>query len=364
MANNDQERTEQPTYRKKYKARQKGNVPKSSELRSAILILVSAMALKGLGGYFNVRLVSRFVESLGSATSVSVTAVNLPMIVESWLLWSFYLLAPLFLILSIVAIASCGATQGGFVLTTQALSLNLGKLNPIRGAKNLISATTFFNLLRDMVKIIIITFVCYGVVRDTIAIFVTHADIALCDMLSGAGGLVITLLYRSGLVLLALGLIDMAYQKRKYINDLKMSHREIKDEVKESEGDPLVKGRQRSAAQALARKRMMAAVPDADVVLTNPTEYAVALKYDPDTMSAPLVVAKGRRLIAQKIKEIAREAGVPVIENKYLARMLYRLSSIGGEVPVELYRAVAEVISFVYRQKGRMPSAPQTTEAR
>ena len=357
MAENDSERTEQPTHRKKAKARQKGNVPKSSELRSAILILVSAMALKGLGGWFNTRLTGRLFETFVSLGDTAVTEVNVPLLAKSWISWCGVLLTPLFIILSLVAIAASGLTQGGFILSTEALSFNPGRLNPVKGAKNIFSGRMFFNLLRDMLKIAIITIVCYGVIRDTIAVFVTHADIAMSEMLSGAGGLVITLLYRSGLVLLAIGLIDMAYQKRKYTNDLKMSRRDIKDEAKESDGDPLVKGRQRSEAQALVRKRMMSAVPDADVVLTNPTEFAVALKYDPETMSAPIVVAKGRRLIAQKIKEIAREAGVPVIENKYLARMLYRLAPIGGEVPVELYRAVAEVMSFVYRQKGRMPAA-------
>lgn len=357
MAENDHERTEQPTHRKKDKARQKGNVPKSSELRSAVLILASALALKGLGGYFNSRMIAKFAEWFSVVGALPVDEATTPGIVRSWLEWMGALMMPIFIVLSVVAVVSAGLTQGGFVLSTQSLAFNPGRLNPVQGAKNIFSARMFFNLLRDMLKIAIITFVCYGVIRDTVAIFITHADISMADMLSGAGALVVTLLFRAGLVLLALGLVDMAYQKRKYINDLKMSRREIKDEAKESEGDPLVKGRQRSEAQAMARKRMMAAVPDADVVLTNPTEYAVALKYDPEKMGAPTVVAKGRRLIAQKIKEIARQAGVPVIENRYLARMLYRLSPIGGEVPVELYRAVAEVMSFVYRQKGRVPGA-------
>ncbi len=355
MAENDQERTEQPTHRKKAKARQKGNVPKSQELRSAIMILGGALTLKWMGPYLNERLISMFIDSFSRIAGSDVTVSTVPPLARGWIEWCGAFLSPMFIVLSLMAIASSGLTQGGFILSTQALAFNPGRLNPVSGAKNIFSGKMAFNLFRDMLKIAVISFVCYGVIRDTIALFLSHADIAISELLSGAGGLVISLLMRAGLVLLVLGFIDLAYQKRKYINDLKMSRREIKDEAKESDGDPLVKGRQRAEAKSLARKRMMAAVPDADVVLTNPTEFAVALKYDPESMAAPVVVAKGRRLIAKRIKEIALEAGVPVIENRYLARTLYRLAEIGGEVPMELYRAVAEVMSFVFRRKGKIP---------
>ncbi len=359
MAESDHEKSEQPTHRKKTKARSKGDVVKSTELKSAIIILSSALIMKSAGPWMKVQFMEQVTLAFANSTTLPVTEDTVPGIAAEWVLWAGHLLGPLFLAFAAVAIVTTAALQGGFVFTTQKLAVNIGRLNPISGAKQLFSSRMIFNLLRDLVKVILLAMVSYSIVRSAVDLFLNIPDNDLGRTLTNVGGLVTDLLWRTGLVLLVIGMADYAFQRRKHNKDLMMSKREVKDEMKESDGDPLVKGRIRAAQKELARKRMMLAVPDADVVLTNPTEYAVALKYDPAEMSAPTVVAKGRRLIAQKIKEIAIEAGVPIVENKALARSLWKLVPVDGIVPGELYRAVAEVLSFVYKQKNRVKDFTQ-----
>ncbi len=351
-----QEKTEQPTFRRKQKARQKGQVIKSNELKSAAMILSGVLTLKFAGPWMKTEMMERFLYSFCRLSDTPVTAETVPGILGSWGAWTGQLLAPLFVTLVCVGVAATWAIQGGFLLTSRPLALNLGRLNPITGAAQLFSGRVFFNLFRDGIKVVLIAYVCYRVVREAILQTLNRTDIGLGQALSNVSDLAVGLCLRGGAVLLLLGFMDYAYQRRQYIKDLKMTKREVKDEYKESEGDPLIRGRIRSAQKALAQKRMMQAVPKADVVLTNPTTLAVALRYDPETMNAPKVVAKGQRLIAERIKELARTFDVPIVEDKFLARSLFKTTPVDGEVPMDLYRAVAEVLSYVYRLKGKLSS--------
>lgn len=357
MPESKQERTEQPTQRRKERARRKGQVVKSAELKSALMVLTGVAALKFAGPWMKGQMVERFIESFARVADTSVTVESTPTILGSWASWSAGVLAPVFGVLVLVGIGAGWLIQGGVLFTTQSITFNLARLNPVTGAAQLFSGQLFFKLFRDGVKVLLIGYVCYRVVKEAIALTLDKADVGLWHTLSNVSDLVFSLCLKGGLVLLFLGFIDYTYMRREYFKDLRMTKRELKEEHKMSEGDPLIRSRIRAAQRELARRRMMQAVPTADVVLTNPTEIAVALKYDPETMNAPRVVAKGQRLIAEKIKALAKEFGVPIVEDKPLARSLFHMAAIGAEIPVELYRAVAEVLSYVYRLKGRLSPA-------
>ncbi|MCK4546025.1 MAG: flagellar biosynthesis protein FlhB [Candidatus Eisenbacteria sp.] len=348
------EKTEQPTGRRRTEARRKGDLIKSTELKSAIMVLVGVATLKFAGPWMKRMMMERFQGSFAGIAETEVTGASMSAILASWGSWMGELLIPILAVLFFGGILVGALVQGGFVFTTQPLALNLSRLNPVTGAKNLISGQTFFRLFRDTVKVVLIGYVCYQAVRDAMAMLLELTDVHLAQTMSSVSDLVISLALRAGFVLLILGIIDYVFMRRKYFKDLKMTKREVKDEFKQMEGDPLVKGKIRGLQRDLARRRMMQAVPNADVVLTNPTRVAVALKYDPEAMGAPTVVAKGQRLVAEKIKAIARQFDVPVVEDKFLARSLFNLAEVGEQIPEELYRAVAAVLSYVYRLKGKL----------
>jgi flagellar biosynthetic protein FlhB len=266
--------------------------------------------------------------------------------------------APVFLFVVLAAVIF-NVIQVGFMWAPTRLKPELGKLNPLKGLKRLFSKRIFFDLFKNIMKLVVVGAVSYITVSGEM------------DNLSRLGGMdtmptVIYLLgvcfkifWRAVLAMLALALLDWIYQKYTFEKDLKMSKQEVKDEFKQSEGDPQVKARIRSLQRDAARKRMMSAVPQADVVITNPTHLAVALSYKPGEMDAPTVVAKGANLVAQKIKDLARESGVPIIEDKPLAQALYKSSEVGQTIPFELYEAVAGLLGHIYRQSNRQQEIQQ-----
>ena len=209
-------------------------------------------------------------------------------------------------------------------------------------------------LLKSIAKIGIVVYVAYSFLKDRIGEIFLLYEIGLNQAIGLIGETVTDLGIRISAVYMIIAFLDFAYQKHKFKEDMKMTKQEVKDEYKNQEGDPQIKGKQRQRMQEASRRRMMQQLPEADVVITNPTHYAVAIKYDPDKYDAPYVLAKGEDYLAQKIKEIARENNVEIVENKPLARMLYANVDIGGLVPPELYQAVAEVLAFVYHLKGRV----------
>ncbi|MBN1826851.1 MAG: flagellar biosynthesis protein FlhB [Candidatus Eisenbacteria bacterium] len=353
MSSQGGERTEQPTHRKKQRAKSKGQVVKSQELKTALMTISAAAAIKFLGPAMKELLVQRFEICFSGLADVTITPASTPDLMFSYMKWGAALIAPIVSVLVVTGIGVNILTQGGLVFSSESIRFNPGALNPVRGAARLFGSRVWFKLGVDMVKVVLIGLVCWSVLRNAVAFFINNADVGLARALGNAGGFTLDLFFKSSLVLLLLGAADFSFQRRKHNKDLMMTKQEVKDESKESEGDPLIKGRIRSAQKDLLRRRMMQAVPEADVVLTNPTHIAVALKYDPEKMGAPRVVAKGQRLIAERIKAIARAAGVPVVEDKPLARALFKMAEVGQEIPVELYRAVAEVLSYVYRVKGK-----------
>lgn len=352
MAESHRDPTEQPTPRRRQRAREHGQVIRSRELHSAIVLFVAVLGLRSIGPWMTTRTLSQWAVSLAAPVGEPLTAPAVADLAAAWMLWSGKLMLPLFVLVGTAAVAGGALIQGGLVFSTHSLTPNLSRLNPIDGTRRLFSGRSGFGVLRDLFKVALVGWVCWAGVQQSITVFTRETDVGLAALWFRVSELTGWIALRTALVLLLAGLADYAFQRRAHLQELRMTKQEVRQEMKEAEGDPIMKGRIRSRQRDLMRRRMMEAVPTADVVVTNPTHLAVALKYDPATMSAPRVVAKGQRLIAERIKALAHQSNVPVVEDKPLARALFRMADIGGEIPAELYRAVAEILGYVYRQKG------------
>ena len=241
--------------------------------------------------------------------------------------------------------------QVGWKVSTKPMKPELSKLNPLNGFKRIFSKDSLFELVKSILKIVIIIYIAYTSIKDNANDLFALYDLGLNQAVALVGTLIINTGIKISIVYLVIGLADFIYQKHKFNEDMKMTKQEVKDEYKNTEGDPQIKGRQRRKMQEVSQKRMMQDVPKADVVITNPTHFAVALKYEAEVSSAPVVLAKGADYLAQKIKEVARENKIEIVENKPLARMLYHNVDVGAEIPPELYQAVAEVLAAVYKAK-------------
>ncbi|OCF94820.1 flagellar biosynthesis protein FlhB [Gilliamella apicola] len=345
----DLEKSEQPTDSKLKKAKEKGQIPRSRELTSLIILLVGIMLFWIMGTHFVSKLKAIIQQAMLVAhrtdddKQIIFNLINL-------LTAGFWAILPIFVGLVIVAIIA-PLSVGGLLFSLQSIKPNLGKLNPISGFKRLFSLRIFSELFKSILKVVLIAFAA--------ALFLIHQFpnmLVLPSMyLNNALSQVMQLLiYASLLIVLALIPMvgfDIFYQIWSNLKKLKMSKQEVKDEFKEQEGNPQIKGRIRQMQQAIARRRMMKDVPKANVIVTNPTHYAVALQYDEKTMSAPKILAKGTDNIASRIKQIAQEHQIPQLEAPPLARALYRHGEIGKSIPAELYAAVAQILAWVYQLK-------------
>jgi flagellar biosynthetic protein FlhB len=244
--------------------------------------------------------------------------------------------------------------QVGFLFSWEPLTPKLSKLNPLEGMKRLVSLRSLTEMVKFVAKVVLVGIVVYTVVRKEIPFMMPLAGQSIQDIGSYICTTILRIMLRTSWVLLVLAILDYAYQRWEFEKGLRMTRQEIKDEHKQSEGDPLVKSRIRRVQREWARRRMMEAVPQADVVITNPLQLAIAIAYENDTMVAPQVLAKGAGPVAVRIREIARSYGIPIVENKPLARALFKDVDLGQQIPAALYKAVAEVLAYVYRLKNRM----------
>ena len=343
-----QEKTEQATAKRREESHRKGQVPKSQELNSAALLLTALGGLWMLGGAMYDGLSGFTVDTLSNSYKFEVTASSLSNLVFRWGTVFFTATGPLLLLLTVAGLAiSFG--QVGFVLNEEALSLKLQRLDPIAGAKRLVSKRSLVELVKGILKIMIVGYVSYITIKPELPLISTLVDVGVADTFTYITMMIVKVGVRTAIILLILAFLDYAYQRWEFNKSIRMTKQEVKEEQKQTEGDPQVRMRIRSLQREAARRRMMDDVPDADVVITNPTHYAIAVKYDMATMTAPAIVAKGQNLIAQKIKEISKENGVPIVENKPLAQALFKSAEIGQEIPEDLYKAVAEVLAYVFR---------------
>jgi flagellar biosynthetic protein FliR/FlhB len=343
----DADRTESATPKRREEARKKGQVLLSPEL-SPIAVLLTAVTIATVGGPLALARTRGVLATWLAA--VGPTAVHddptWPLVARA-LQDILGFLAPFFLATGAAGVAAVVA-QVGFKVTPELLVPDFGRISPAKGFKRLFSPNAAAELLKSIVKIGLVLLLAYSVITGFLGDLISTPGMALPEILGVAGSGLHRLLVRIAVVLLVFGAADWFWQRRRHEQSLKMSRQEVKQESKDSEGDPLIRGRFKRAHRELAKRRMLAEVKTADVVLTNPTHYAVALRYQADEMRAPRVVAKGVDEVAQRIKDEARHAGVPIVERRALARALFRSVQLGGEIPPALYRAVAEILAYIY----------------
>ena len=355
-----EDKTEEPTSKKISDTRKKGQVAKSHELTNAISLIAIFLTLRFVVGYLgesfiNVyswvyeRILPDFIA--GQRSGLTVPAVH--GLFQSLYLRYLWICLPFFLVGFLVTLFATG-TQFKFKVTTEPLKPKLSKFNPVNGFKRIFSKQSLFNLVLSIIKITLIFAVAYASIQGHLEELFLLYEMELAPAIALVGNLIIDTGLRISLVYLIVGLADLFYQRWKFKNDIKMTKQEVKDEYKNSEGDPQIKGRQKQKMREVSMRRMMKSVPDADVVITNPTHIAVAIKYDANVANAPIVVAKGEDYIAQRIKKAAEENGVQIVENKPLARALYTTVDIGAQIPPELYQAVAEVLAMIYNSRNNV----------
>lgn len=350
MADDQGEKTEAPTPRRRGEARKKGQVARSQDLSAATVIFGGLIALLIVGPDIWGGLTQ--VMQLGLGADGPTRAGDLTALATVAALCAFKGVGLLMLILFVVVLAVMLA-QVGFLFTLTPLVPKLEKLNPISGFKRIFSGRKVVELLMNVGKMVLVCGVAYITIMGFVDRVLFASSMGFLTMYPMAQDLVFRLGIRLALVMLLLALLDYAYQRYRHTKDLKMTKQEVKEELKSMEGDPVLKRRRREVQMQLALQRIRKDVPHADVVVTNPTHYAVALRYDPEAMAAPKVVGKGVDYLALRIREVAAAAGVPIVERPALARMLYAEVEVGREVPGKLFEAVAEILAYVYELTGQ-----------
>ncbi len=351
-----QEKSEQPTGKRLEDARKKGQVATTKEF-APIAVLFGGAGMITLWMPTAWRQFQQNSQELFETIGTfQVTPESLQGYVSTIVAQTFLPILPFALIITALGVASL-LLQTGPLLIENALQPKPSKLNPINGLKKIFSLRGVVELIKSLLKVGLIGTIVYTIVSNNFGTVMDLSSMSLGDALSSIWELALQIIVWVGVVMLVLGTADFLYQRWQTSEDLKMTKQETKDESKDVEGDPQIRSRRMSLQRERARQRMMQDVPNADVVITNPTHVAVALRYDSGSMESPTVVAKGAGVIAEKIKQVARHAGVPIIENRSLARGIYKIVKVGQEIPGDLYRAAAEVLAYVYRLKQNQDQA-------
>ncbi|CAN5464744.1 EscU/YscU/HrcU family type III secretion system export apparatus switch protein [soil metagenome] len=354
MAEDFGDKTEAPTPRRRMEAREQGNIARSPDIVAAALLIGVMYTLNATGGSLFRALRSLLTYVLsgdalwnvagGDAWHTCVMAAKAIGVA----------LAPLLIVAMGVAIVA-NVLQVGLFFSAKRLQPNLAALNPFKGVSKLLGGGQGFgHLVLNIIKVALIALVAYSAVHARMFDILTSQKLGFMQCFGLGAAVVYSVAIRVGILLLILAIIDYAYQRFRVEKKLKMSKQEVKDEMRRMEGDPQIKQRRRQLAMQRVMQRMKRDVPTADVVVTNPTHFAIALKYDKDNMHAPRVLAKGADLLALRIREIAAEAGVPIVERAPLARALYKLVDVGQEIPEQFYSAVAEILAYVYELSGKL----------
>jgi len=345
------DKSEEPTPHRLREAREKGQVAKSREVTTAFLLLFSYMIFKYTGEFMWEQLrsmVQIILSEIPRATEFSLNFVGYIFLVGiRGLLLS---VAPIFGLVVFVALV-VEALQTGFLFSLDPLTPKLERISPAEGFKKMFSLQGFVELIKSIIKILIVFWITWVALRNDIPFVIVLVSGQPMDALLLGASLAYKVAMRVGLFYLAIAILDYMYRRWEYMRGLKMTKQEIKEEYKRLEGDPMIKQRMRELQRQVAYSRMMAAVPQADVVVTNPTHLAVAMQYETKKMKAPKVLAKGERKVAEEIVKLADNNYIPIVENEPLARSIYRTTKVGQEVPGELYQAVAEILAFVYKLK-------------
>lgn len=363
MAEQFADKTEAPTPRRLNEARERGQVARSQDLSAAVLLFSTMLLVWTFGSGLFDRLVALCRRMFELDVIADQDVSNLvPLLLET-LIWIGRGMLPLLAGVIIVAVLA-SILQTGPLLTPKKLQPKFDSLNPINGVKRLFGGgRNVVQNLFHILKLILISAVVYSSVHGKFGQIITLAQLTHLQAFDLVAGIVLDIGIKIAVVLLVLAIFDFAWQKWRTSQDLKMTKQEVKDEMKNMEGDPMIKQRRRQIQQQRAMQRINAAVPTADVVVTNPTHYAVALKYDGRSMNAPRVVAKGADYLALRIRMLAQENGVPVIQRPPLARAIYRACEVGQEIPEEFYAAVAEILAYVWEITGKTAEKRRQTQA-
>ncbi len=347
------EKTEEATPKKLDDARKEGQVAKSQELATAITLIALFGSLKVFVGFIGGRFMEAFPEYYNSIETYSkggFSSSNASGFVNSAMGTALITCIPCFAIACVFAVV-INVFQVKWQPTLKPLMPKFSKLNPISGFKRIISLDKLVELVKAIIKIGVIGYLAYSELSDSAGLVNSFYDMELFDAVIFIGEKVINFGFKVAIIYIFIGLIDYIYQKFKFQKDMRMTKQEIKDEFKQTEGDPKIKGQIRQRMREASQRRMMQQLPQADVVITNPTHFACAIKYDKTVAEAPILLAKGADYLAQKIKEEAKKYDIPLVENKPLARMLYHNVDLDEEIPEELYQMTAEVLAYVYSLK-------------
>ncbi|MBN2233017.1 MAG: flagellar biosynthesis protein FlhB [Deltaproteobacteria bacterium] len=348
----DPSKTEKPTPKKLREARREGRVPRSVEVSSAAILLTGLLFFYFAGQWFLGRCRWLFQEVFHHHMLLVVDQDSFFTLALFAMKQFILILGPLLALLVVVAVAA-NLMQVGFLFTFKPIAPKFDKVNPVSGFGRIFSLRSLVDLAKSLFKIIVLAWVAFGVYRQHFVEFFGLLNQPIHDILGFLALIAFKIIWRCAVVLAVLAVLDYLFQRWDWMQNLKMTKDEVKDEFKQMEGDPQLRARIRSLQMAAARQRMMQEVPRADVVITNPVHLAVALRYDQERQSAPMVIAKGAGVVAENIKKTARQHGVPVVENKPLARLLFRTVKLNEPIPTDLYQAVAEVLAYVYRLKHR-----------
>ncbi|MBA3029230.1 MAG: flagellar biosynthesis protein FlhB [Desulfobacteraceae bacterium] len=355
MAENSfQEKSEKATPKRRKEAREKGQVAKSVEVTSTFVLLASLGVFFFSGSWMFLKIQLATIEIFGHLGEIHLENAEeskrfIVMVLEN----IFIILSPLFM--AVVVFGFIGnLAQIGFEFSSKQMAPKFNKLNPISGLKRLVSIRSFVELIKSVLKIIIVGIVAFLTVKKEMINIPFLIGMDVYQILSFLGITSLKICFVTGLVLILLAALDFGFQKYQHEKDLKMTFQEVKEESKQTEGDPKIKQRIRAAQLEMVRRRMIHAVPEATVVITNPTHLAIAIKFEFGKMGAPQVVAKGAGVLAAQIRKLAKANDVPIVENKPLARLMFKTVEIGDFIPTELYQAVAEILAYIYRLKGKM----------
>ncbi len=347
------EKTEKATPKKRQDSRKKGQVAKSQDINTAVNLIAVFAVLAMMGSFMYEQITGLMIDIFQNKMLENITMENMQTLLIDILKMMGLTLAPVFAAAVLSGVLS-NIMQVGFMLSTESIQFKLDKLDPIKGAKRIFSLRALVELVKSILKISIIGFVAFYVLFKRMEEIMVLTQVTIIEAMM----LLIDISLKVGLyaavALFCIAILDYMYQKYDFEKNIRMSKQDIKDEYKNSEGDPLIKSKIKQKQRQMAMQRMMQEVPNADVVITNPTHFAIALKYDENKSDAPLVVAKGVDFIAQKIKYVAKENQVIMVENRPLARALYDQTEIGQTIPEEFFKAVAEILAFVYKTKGKI----------
>jgi flagellar biosynthetic protein FlhB len=350
------DKTEAPSSKRRGEAREKGTIAKSTEINSVIVLLVGLYMLKWFGPWMMKEMGGCMSEVFGSVSNTTMDADRVVYMIFHAIVLFFKISAPVaggILLAGILA----NIIQVGFLFTMQPIIPNLSKIDPIAGTGRLFSMKSVVEAIKNILKIIVIGTVAYWTVEEEFPKIMMLYDCSVQNIFAFSADTAFKIILRVALVLIVLAILDYAYQRYEHEKGLKMTKQEVKEEHKQMEGDPKVKSRIKQMQREMARRRMMQNVPKATVVVTNPTYIAIALRYDPAESDAPVVLAKGKRLVAARIKKIAIENDIPIVEDKPLARGMYDQIEVGFPIPAEFFAAVAEIMAYVYRLKHHSKAA-------